>query len=224
MNALRRVRTEARTVFERDPIEAHPLFRYMSEGSLGEEATRSIALDVFHVVDAFPRFLAALIAQIHDYRLRMELVENLYCEHGSMDPAEIHVVTYRSFLHALGIEDAAIDGSVPGIPATVYVRAVLDLCARAPVVEALAAMGVIEEIVARVSPIVGRFGARRASAGTGSHFSVHETLDFSHADELYALAERAASPERPREVARGLELGWYYQRRLYDDLVATYVR
>lgn len=224
MNALPRVRTEARPLFERDPIEAHPLFRHMENGSLSDRAVRAIALDVFHVVDAFPRFLAALIAQIPDYRLRMELVENLYCEHGSMDPAEIHVVTYRSFLHALGIDDAAIDASEPGLPATVYVRAVFDLCARAPVAEALAAMGVIEEVVARVSPIVGRFGARYASGGTGSHFSVHETLDFSHADELYGLAERAASPQRPNETARGLELGRYYQRRLYDDLVATYVR
>jgi pyrroloquinoline quinone (PQQ) biosynthesis protein C len=210
---------------EHDPIEAHPLFRRMERDELSPEEARAIALDVYHVVDAFPRFLAALLARIADHRLRMPIVENLYCEHGRMDPHEIHVVTYRAFLRALGLDDDRIDESEPGLPATVYVRAVMDLCARAPLPEALAALGVIEEIVARVSPIVGRFGLRHAAGrDAGSHFSVHESLDLSHADELYDLAARAAGDADARDVARGIALGRYYQRRLYGDLLDAYAR
>jgi pyrroloquinoline-quinone synthase len=212
-------------LFARQRVEQHALFLLLDGDRLTDGEARAIGLDIFHVVDAFPRFLAAVLTHITDYRERMNLVENLYAEHGRMRAEHVHVVTYRSFLHALGLSDAQIDASEPGLAAQAYVRAVLALCGREEPAEALGALGVIEEIVARVSPIVGRYGARRLGAGEslGSHFSVHEALDLSHADEIYALAARASSRGREAEVRRGIALGFYYQTRLYTDLVESRV-
>jgi|HubBroStandDraft_1064217.scaffolds.fasta_scaffold188366_2 pyrroloquinoline-quinone synthase len=201
-------------------IERHPLFTSLLEGRFDREAERCIALEIFQVVRAFPRFLGALAAQIDDWRLRMELVENLFEEHGRSKPAAVHVVTYRSFLHAIGIGEGEIDQHVAGLPSTVYVRAVLDLCARQSIGEAVGALAVIEEIVARVSPIVARFGALRSDGSKlGSHFSAHEVLDVSHANELYDVAGRLGAGAAP-SVLCGMQLGMYYHTRLYADLVA----
>ena len=212
-------------LFATHRVEQHVLFRLLDDDRLTQEEAAAVGLEIFHVVDAFPRFLAALLANLADYRERMNLVENLYAEHGRLRAEHVHVVTYRHFLHALGLDDTRIDHSRPGVAALAYVRAMLALCARAEPAEALGALGVIEETVARVSPIVGRYGQRRVgnARGLGSHFSVHETLDLSHADEIYQLAASACARGGQQSVLQGIALGFYYQTRLYTDLVASHV-
>ena len=107
---------------------------------------RIIGLQIFHVVDHFPRFLAALLTSIPDYRMRMPLVENLFEEHGRMSEKAVHVETYRDFLKSLGLSAKDIEASRPLIPVIAYNRAVTDLCLHHPFPEGLGALGVIEEI------------------------------------------------------------------------------
>ncbi len=210
----------ARPLFLDDPIEQHPLFAAMEAHTLDAVRGRNIALDIHHVVAHFPRFLSAVMTSIEDYRLRMTLVQNLYCEHGAMNLSHVHLVTYQHFLRALGISDARIASHEPSIGTVAYVRAVLALCQREDPSEALAALAVIEEVVARVSPIVGRWGRLHGvtSGSAQAHFGVHEVLDLSHAEEIYDLAGHFWEG-REASVRRGLALGMYYQRRLYTDLL-----
>jgi pyrroloquinoline quinone (PQQ) biosynthesis protein C len=216
------IRAAARELFERDPIERHPLFVELAEGRLSVEQTIAIALQIHHVVDHFPRLLAAMLANLGDYRMRMPLAENLFEEHGRMDPARVHVETYRAFLEGLGVDRSTIAETRPAISVVAYNHAVLDLCLHHPCGEGLGALGVIEEIVARVSPIVARHvhGVRDGQGSLG-HFSDHEVLDLSHCAEIYELAAKAvALGERPELVLQGMSLGSYYHRRLYTDLLA----
>jgi len=216
------IKAAARELFDRNPIERHPLFVELAEGNLSIDQVRAVALQIHHVVDHFPRLLAAIVANLGDYRMRMPLVENLFEEHGRMDPARVHVETYRAFLAGLGIDRVAVANSRPAICALAYNRAVLDLCLHHPHAEGLGALGVIEEIVARVSPIVARH-VRSIRGGDSSlgHFSDHEVLDLSHADEIYELASGAiARGERRELVHQGMRLGWYSHRRLYTDLLS----
>ncbi len=220
MDAFGHVKRLAADRFAAEPIETHPLMEAIAHDRLSDDAARAVALQIFFVVDHFPRFLAAMLANLDDLELRMPLVENLFVEHGRGRRDEVHVHTYRQFLHALGIGSDDIDRSVPGVGVIAYVRGVMDLCGRQPHPEGLAALAVVEECVARVSPIVGAFARRRGASGPGAHahFGVHETLDLEHADELYELAARCWD-RQPDAVERGLALGGYYQRRLYTDLL-----
>jgi pyrroloquinoline-quinone synthase len=201
-------------------IEKHPLFERLTHGSFSRDAERRVALEIFHVVEAFPLFLSALITSIDDFRLRMELVDNLYEEHGRMNPERVHVVTYRGFLRALGVSEEVFAASRPELPSLCYNRALLDLCGRQSMAEGLGALAVIEEIVARVSPLAAAVGRARSGGGPiGAHFGSHEVLDVSHAEELYAVALRLPAASTPL-VQRGMRLGMYYHHRLYDDLVS----
>jgi pyrroloquinoline quinone (PQQ) biosynthesis protein C len=225
---IQQVKALAGDLIARAPVDEHPLFLALATDALDEAQVRLVGAQIFHVVDHFPRLLAAVLSSIPDWRLRMPLVENLYCEHGRMHPAEVHAVTYRRFLAALGVTDEELAGSRPAVAVVAYNRAVLDLCLHQPYPEALGALGVIEEVVARASPLVARFAARasQVSDADAVHFSDHATLDLSHADEIYQLAARClqmgsdARAERWAQVRRGVELGFYYHCRLYSDLLA----
>jgi pyrroloquinoline quinone (PQQ) biosynthesis protein C len=217
----------AERAFREHPIERHPLFVALEEDRLPEAVARRVACQIFHVVDHFPRLIAALLAALDDYRLRLPLVDNLYAEHGRMDPRRVHVETYRAFLEALGVDDDAVRHSRPSIGVVAYNRALLDLCMHQPAPEALAALGAVEETVARTSPIVGRWAARRGlhrAAGASAHFSEHEELDLRHAQEIYEIAGRLTNAQTRPLVLQGLELGRYYHCRLYTDLLAEAVQ
>jgi pyrroloquinoline-quinone synthase len=221
MTALENLKRTTEDLFARNAIERHPLFQRLEAGQLPPPRVAALALQIRHVVDHFPRFLAALITNIPDYRLRMPLVENLFEEHGRMHPRAVHVETYGAFLAGLGISAEQIAATRATIPVIAYNRAITDLCLHHPFPEGLGALGVIEEIVARVSLIVGRF----AKKGSGpqdrplAHFGDHETLDITHANEIYALAANFFQGDNRRLVEQGLALGMYYHKRLYTDLL-----
>lgn len=214
----RDVKTQAAQLLVANPVEKQSFLVCLSENRLDEQKLIDVALEIGAVVAAFPRFLAALIAQLPDWRLRMELVENLFEEHGRMDPRRVHEQTYWQFAEQLGATKEQIQNYQPKMAATLYIRAMLDLCGRQSVAEAIAALGMVEEIVARASLLVTRFNQLRA-AENESHFSVHEVLDLEHADELYALAQHYYDKGEKDAVTRGLRLGQYYHFELYRNLM-----
>jgi pyrroloquinoline quinone (PQQ) biosynthesis protein C len=201
----------------------HPLFQLLQQDALDARERRGIGLDVYHVTAAFPRFLAAVVARIDDAQRRAPWVENLYCEQGGANPARAHLLSYRTFLRELAIDDAAIDRSRPGLAALCYSRALFDLCAQQPLAEAKAALSIIEDIVARVSPTLIEYArARSGIQDAGEHFVIHSELDQDHAAMSYRECERDL-PRAAQLVERGLALGHHYQWQFYSQLVEQHV-
>lgn len=204
-----------------DPIERHPLFVRLAARSLPPDAMRGLALQIQHVGAAFPRFVAAMMANVADWRHRMPLAENVFDEHGRLEPQAVHVQSYRRFLQGIGIPEAEIDASRPAIPVIAYNRAMLDLCFHHAPEEGLAALAVIEGIVSRVSPLVIAACAPLVVVeGALEHFEQHSDLDAEHSDGLYEVL--SALCRDPGLAERGMALGSYYQRRLYTDLLALF--
>jgi pyrroloquinoline quinone (PQQ) biosynthesis protein C len=213
----------ANSLLAQHPPAAHPLFQLVRDDALDAEELRGLGLDVYHVTAAFPRFLAALAARIEDLQRRAPWVENLYCEQGGANPRSAHVLSYRRFLHELGIDDAAIDGSLPGLAALCYCRALFDLCSQQPVAEAKAALSIVEDIVARISPLLTEYArVRSGNPRAGEHFAMHSELDQDHASMSYRECERDL-PGAHALVERGLRLGLHYQWQLYSQLVEQHV-
>ncbi len=213
----------ARRLFSEHPVERHPLLLALEERSLTSPQVGWMAQQIFHVVECFPRHLAALLAQMPDWRLRMEVAENLWEEHGRGRPSHVHVETYRVFLRALGVTDAQLRESRPSLAVVTYNRAVLDLCLHQPFPEALGALGAIEEVVSRASPRVARYAssARKIDRDAVGHFGDHETLDVTHAHEFYTLCARVFEGPAGMQVERGLRLGLYLHYRLYSELLSA---
>ncbi|MFS0862462.1 TenA family transcriptional regulator [Fredinandcohnia sp. 179-A 10B2 NHS] len=220
---LKRV-TEA--MFEAEKIEEHPLFVALKNDEFSEQQRKDIALQIYQVVLYFPRFLSAILTNMSDYRMRMPLVENLFEEHGKMNEKYVHSVTYKEFLKGIGVSDSEIEESEPIIPVIAYNRALTDLCLHYHYLEGLAALGVIEEIVARVSPIVGQFAKHNYGSENKSlvHFTDHEVLDVQHANEIYEVVATKYEGECKQLIERGLQLGMYYHSKMYTDILEFYRR
>jgi pyrroloquinoline-quinone synthase len=223
-NAFVAVRDRARARFREAPVEALPLFAPFITGKLAPEQALRVAQEMHAVVEAFPRFLAALLANDLDSELRDTIVDNLYEEQGRMDKTAVHLTTYRALLAMLGDAAPHIRIGRPCVGVVAYVRAVLDLCARGPVAEGAAALAIIEDHVARASLVIGRWIAREHPTARERHFRVHEALDLRHADELYALAAHYWERDRRSDVEQGLAMGTYLHRRLWADVHAEVFR
>ncbi len=222
MTRFELVKQLTNALFSRHQVEHHPLFERMRENRFSPPQAKEFALQIYHVVKHFPRFLSAIITNIPDYTLRMPLVENLFEEHGRMNVSQVHLETYKQFLFGIGITPDELAKSEPIIPVIAYNRAVTDLCLHYPYPEGLAALGVIEEIVARVSPLVGAYATAYYQSGKRdlAHFTDHETLDVTHANEIYELVARIYEGDNRALIERGLQLGMYYHTRLYSDILA----
>jgi pyrroloquinoline quinone (PQQ) biosynthesis protein C len=208
-------------VFQRADVEHHPFFRALQSRALSPEEFRRGALQIYHVVHFFPRFLAALIANMDDHKERLDLVGNLYEEHGHMKEEHFHITTYRQFLDGAGISPEEILRSRPIPPVVAYTRGVYDLCLHHHYLEGAAALGVIEQIVAIVSPIVARAALEGGFIPRGKlvHFDDHAVLDVTHAQEIYAIADSYfGDPQNREHILLGLALGMYYHTRLYTDI------
>ena len=87
---------------------------------------------------------------------------------------------------------------------------------------ALAAMGVIEDLFARISARIGRAIVDRGWLPEDQivHYATHERLDEQHAEGFYAQlrAPFARHPRHAYQVTQGLELGAHIFLRLYEDL------
>jgi pyrroloquinoline-quinone synthase len=220
MDRFQQLKIVTDELFFSQPIEQHPFFTAIQNGKLSERQIKVAALQIYHVVLYFPRFLSAVLTNIPDYQTRMPLVENLFEEHGKMKEQFVHSETYRNFLLGIGLTETEIRKSEPIIPVIAYNRAIVDLCLHHHFLEGLSALGVIEEIVARVSPIVGQFARTKYGSNKEDlkHFTDHETLDVVHANEIYEVVSKYYVGDDRHLIERGLKLGMYYHRRLYTDI------
>ncbi|MCC3355385.1 TenA family transcriptional regulator [Bacillus sp. REN16] len=208
-------------LFQEKKIEEHPLFMAINNGDFSDEQRKEIALQIYHVVLYFPRFLSAILTNMSDYRMRMPLVENLFEEHGKMNEKYVHSETYKEFLTGIGVSEEEIKESKPSIAVIAYNRGLTDLCLHYHYLEGLAALGVIEEIVARVSPLVGQFAKSNYGSENKSlvHFTDHEVLDVQHANEIYEVVALSYDGDQKQIIERGLQFGMYYHSRMYTDIL-----
>ncbi len=215
------VRQRAQACFHDSPVERLPLFLPFVTGAITRADALRVARQIEPVVEAFPRFLGALLANDLAPELRDTVVDNLYEEQGRMDPSMVHVTTYRRLVADLGGNASARASDRPSVGVLAYVRAMLDLGSRARAAEGAAALAVVEDHVARASLIVGRWLAHADRTLKDAHFGVHEVLDLRHADELYALAAHYWDRGQTAEVDAGLAMGTYLHRRLWADVHAA---
>jgi pyrroloquinoline-quinone synthase len=208
----------ARVVFHDRPVEKEPLLMAFAAGRVTPALALAVARELHAVVEAFPRFLAALLANDLDPALRDVVVDNLNEEQGRMDPRAVHLTTYRAFLSALGHPGRVTVVDPPSVGVRLYIRAMLDLCGRAPVAQGAGALAVVEDHVARASIVIAQWVAREYPDLRETHFGVHEVLDVRHAEELYAIAAHCADAGGMHDVELGVAMGTHLHRRLWTDV------
>lgn len=208
-----------RQIRHRRPVQELSYIRDLHDGGLSLERFREGQLQFRHAVEQFSVAMQQLRDRVHDPAVVSMLEANLHDERGGGDPEQSHGSTFRRFLRGLGLEDDRIESAPEGPAVAAFNASVLDACREGSPTQALAMLGMIEDLFAEISDRIGRGVIARgwATPSTLVHYATHETLDVAHAAAFYVPLESRWSTERAR-IERGLDEGWTAMTELYDAL------
>lgn len=203
--------------------EYHPSsYRYaraLCDGSMTREHFIATQRQFCHAVDYFSRPMAVLASRLPRAEQRVDILHNVWEEHGEGNLRFHHGTTFRAFLTAV-----AGDATIPPVSPAVgqFNAALAGVCGSEHPMVGVAALGMMERLFADMSAMIGEAVVARGWVARDAlvHYATHETLDIEHADEFFDVARRdwGHDPLADREFARGLTLGAYMFAELYDGL------
>ena len=191
----------------------HPFYQEWTVGKLPLQRLQNYAVQYYHHVAAFPRYLSGIHTGCADLRTRQALLENLIDEERG---GENHPELWLRFAEALGVARETVSGSEP-LPATqALVDTFVDLTKYQPLVAGLVALYVYESQTPAVA--AAKIDGLRRFYGITSErglrfFSVHLEADPHHARSVGRLVDHHAGRLEDRRLAleagrRALEAVW----------------
>lgn len=219
--------TWVRAQVEGRPISQSDYFRHLGSGGMSREQFAMTQRQFFFAVRYFPRPMAALMARMPASGLRQGLIHNLMEEHGgdeigsSLDPALAHDRTFLRFLETLGATDGMSEER-ESAPVRAFNTSLMGTCLMEPVETAFGCLGIIEQVFAGLSSIIGETVVRRGwiAAGDLIHYTLHAQIDERHAADFFKVVADAweEGGERRQAIEDGVHLGLHVFVRLYSDL------
>lgn len=211
------------TILEDSNFRANPFFIALREGNFSKDDFIETQIQFFFAVVFFNRPMAALAAKIPTAQLRLEVLRNVWEEHGEGNSQNMHSETFMEFLKRLGnilpvdIECRALWPEIRAFNTTLT-----GCCALDEYLTGVGVMGIIERMFAEISSWIGNQIVNRGWIAQSSliHYTLHEELDIKHSQDFFDVLEYSweKSPEDQYAIEQGLRLGAYIFNRLYEDL------
>jgi pyrroloquinoline-quinone synthase len=214
-------------VLEDVDYKENPYFRALRDGSFTREDFLETQLQFHSAVVFFNRPMAALAAKIPDPRLRVEIVRNVWEEHGEGDPSRMHGATFERFLGRLSgwtteQVKAELDRRLFWPEVRVFNTVLVGACVLDDHLVGVGTMGIVERMFAEISSWIGRAVVDRGfmSAEQMIHYDLHERLDVKHAADFFMVCGASWDEgERARyRIEQGLRMGAVAFDQLYARL------
>jgi pyrroloquinoline-quinone synthase len=174
----------------------------------------------YYAVIHFVSPLAFVAAAIPSYEERVNIIKNLWEEHGEGDMNQTHGQTFKELLRRLtGETDPVIPAAGEGV---IKFNSTLDTVSKnASFLVSVAMVGMIERMFADISSYIGAAITERGWLEWERiiHYSVHQELDCIHAEDFFSIVRPYYNDEEKRKlIDEGLELGVRTFLDLYSDL------
>jgi pyrroloquinoline-quinone synthase len=178
----------------------HPFYLQWTCGKLPISRLRNYAVQYYHHVAAFPRYLSGIHAACEDLLTRQALLENLIDEERG---GENHPELWLRFAEALGVRRETVVAS-EALPATqALVDTFIELTKYQPLAAGLAAVYVYESQIPAVAEAkidgLRRFYGITSERGL-RFFRVHREADLYHARAIAQLIERNAESTQDKRM------------------------
>jgi pyrroloquinoline-quinone synthase len=203
------------------PLES-PYLAALNSGELSREDFIETQIQFYFAVVFFSRPMATVAAKIPSQAQRLEVLRNVWEEHGEGEPARFHGTTFLELLRRLDgvtVEDVERRALWP------EVRAFNTTLIGAGVVDeyrvGVSVLGMIEHLFSSISAAIGQGIVARGwlPAAQMVHYDLHEQLDVRHAQDFFdVVAGDADDPAHRYWIEQGLWLGGTIFMRLYEDL------
>ena len=93
---------EIEIILQESGYKSNPYFVHLRDGTFEKEDFIATQIQFYFAVTFFSRPMAALAAKIPTPELRIEIVRNVWEEHGEGDASKIHGSTFLTLLDRLG--------------------------------------------------------------------------------------------------------------------------
>jgi pyrroloquinoline-quinone synthase len=199
----------------------------VASGDMGKDDFIETQIQFYFAVVFFSRPMAALAAKIPHPKLRVEILRNVWEEHGEGDPARMHGATFVEFLSRLtGFDGARMAAEIerralwPEV--RVFNTTLMGACVLEDYLIGTAMLGMIERMFCDISRWLGKGVVERGwlQADRMIHYNLHEKLDIKHAGDFFEVLTPAwqAGADNRYYVEQGLRLGAYVFNGLYEGL------
>lgn len=201
----------------------NPFFSALNDGSFSKEDFIETQIQFFHAVVFFNQPMGALAAKIPTPELRIEVLRNVWEEHGEGDLEKAHGATFAELLHRLnGITPDDVDNRALWPELRAFNTFLAGVCVLDEYLTGVGIMGMIERMFAEISAWIGSGIVAREwlSREQLIHYTVHSELDVKHSQDFFDILEYSwnKSKEDKYAIEQGLRLGAYIFNRLYEDL------
>jgi pyrroloquinoline quinone (PQQ) biosynthesis protein C/2-polyprenyl-3-methyl-5-hydroxy-6-metoxy-1,4-benzoquinol methylase len=173
------------------PLESHPFLQRFSEGGFDQDAIRWWAIKMLPGSNRFNQAFLKVTARVDDYRARILLLNNVYSEHGELNPDGAHVALFMRFMRGIGCSriDVHEDDGAFRVPELRFKR--FEIQDNEPVIWSLGRFAAIECVLPGVF-VKYIEGLRKIFPGIDDHtieyFPIHCVLDPEHTDQLLQVA------------------------------------
>ena len=194
-----------------------PYFSSLLNGKMTKEHFIHTQKAFYHAVSYFSRPMCLLASRINSTSARMELIENIYEEHGEMDPESFHENTFKKWLQRL---QSGSEIDLPLAPCIdSFNSALIGVCQADPVEKGICCLGIIEYMFSHISKTIAESVVQLnwISHQNLIHYNLHADLDVKHAQDLFEIVNKLPNSNL-NTCLEGIRLGSFIFARLFDDL------
>ncbi|MEM9380106.1 MAG: iron-containing redox enzyme family protein [Planctomycetota bacterium] len=201
----------------------NPYFVALRDGSFTFDDFVETQIQFYFVVQFFSRPMATVAAKIPSAELRLEVLRNVWEEHGEGDLSRAHGATFREFLRRLaGLRSEELEARALWPEARLFDTALAGASALDEWIVGVAMLGMIERMFVDISGRIGRGVVERGWLAEDRmiHYDLHEALDVKHSQDFFDVL-RGTWDEDPAAryyVEQGLRLGATAFDTLYRGL------
>ncbi len=194
-----------------------PYFSSLLSGKMKKGAFILSQQAFYHAVSYFSKPMCLLASRIDSAHARMQIIENLYEEHGEMKMEAFHESTFKQWLQELS---PGAEENLPLVPCVdSFNSTLLGICQGAPVEKGVCSLGTIEYMFSNISKYIAETTVQLQwiSRKNLVHYDLHADLDIKHSRDFFEIIDKLQQPNMASCI-EGIHLGIFMFSRLYDDL------
>lgn len=201
--------------------QENPYFVNLSSGHFDKSDFTETQKQFYFAVIFFSRPMAALAAKIPSPELRIEILRNVWEEHGEGHLSYGHGNTFLEFLKRLDSvtpEHVHLQGLWPEI--RIFNTTLAGVSVLDDFLVSVATLGIIERMFSDISARIGQGVIKSGWMKEEDmiHYKLHQELDIKHSEDFFSILRQSydRTAENRYHIEQGLRLG----ATLFNDLYA----
>lgn len=200
-------------------------FKSLRDGTFLKEDFIETQVQFYNAVVFFSRPMTVLAAKIPNSELRMNILRNVWEEHGEGDLEKIHGTTFLKFLSRLANQSAQdVESRFLWPEVRIFNTVLTGTCVLDEYLTGVSLLGIIERMFSDISSIIGRNVVHRGwlQADEIVHYTLHQELDIKHSQDFFDILEPLWKKHSDNRYF--IEQGLWMGATLFNDLYSGLYR